>query len=95
MIGTSCLVTTPLSCFYSCDILAELINLLLGDRNKILFASSIIVVSEKHVNVYVEVFLSACQPVGWICFTQTFRRTQRLGSCGVITRNDSFKPVDC
>jgi len=67
-----------------------LINLLLRDRNKILFASSIIVVSEKHVNVYMEVFLSACQLVGWICFTQTFRRTQRRGSCVVTTGNDSF-----
>jgi hypothetical protein len=42
------------------------------------------------VNVYVQVFLSACQLVGWICFVQTFRRTQRRGSCLVITHNDSF-----
>jgi len=56
-----------------------------------LFAASIIVVSEKHLNVYVEVFLSACQLVGWICFTQTFRRTQRRGRCVVTTRNDSLK----
>jgi len=91
---TSCSVTNPLSCrFQSCDVCgipATLINLLLKDRNKILFAASIIVVSEKHVNVYVEVFLSACHLVGRICFTQTFRRMQRRGSCLVITRNDSF-----
>jgi hypothetical protein len=76
--------------FYSCDISAELVNLLLRDRNKILFVASIIVVSEKHVKVYVEIFLSACQLVGWICFTQIFRRSQRRGSCVVVTRNDSF-----
>lgn len=42
------------------------------------------------MNVYVEIFLSACQLVGRICFTQTFRRTQGRGNCVVITRNDSF-----
>jgi len=73
-----------------CVVPAKLINLLLRDRNKILFAASIILVSENHLNVYKEVFLTACQLVGRICFTQTFRRTQRLGSCVLTTRNDSF-----
>ena len=42
------------------------------------------------MNVYVEVFLSACQQVGCICVTQIFRRTQQPESCVVISRNDSF-----
>ena len=90
MRGTSCLVKTLSLVFYSCDISAKLISLLLGGGSKILFVASIIMVLRRHVSVYVEIFLSACRLVGWICLTHPFRRTQRCESCVVISRNESF-----